>query len=459
MHSPKKYEDFVSWAPRGAAAEAVTLGSSPILFKATRKGPDTVQAASEAALLMNRRETHVARGVGHAHPIFIERAHGARMWDVDGREYYDFAGGIGVQNVGHTHPKVVQAVRDQAERLIHTCFQVALYEPYVDLAEILNRIAPGPTPKKTLLLTTGAEATENAVKIAREYTRRPAVIAFQNGYHGRTLLALTMTGKNVPYKQHFGPFCSEIYHAPYPYEFRGWTAERALQALTDLLATQVSPDRVAALIIEPVLGEGGFAPAPPAFLQELRRIADRYGIVLICDEVQTGFGRTGKMFACEHAGIEPDLIAMAKSMGGGLPLSAVVGKAEIMDAPQPGGLGGTYAGNPVACAAALATLELMDGAFLARAQAIGNRLWTHLRDLQSRHESIVDVRGLGAMVAMELSDAELAASVVAEARERGLLLMLAGHGNVIRVLLPLIIEDDELEEALSRLSAACGAVL
>lgn len=416
-------------------------------------------ATSDAALLMNRREAHVARGVGHAHPIFIERARGARMWDVEGREYFDFAGGIGVQNVGHTHPKVVAAVCEQADRLMHTCFQVALYEPYIRLAETLNRIAPGATPKKTLLLTTGSEATENAVKIAREFTRRPAVVAFQNGYHGRTLLALTMTGKNVPYKQHFGPFCSEIYHAPFPYEFRGWTTERALQSLHDLFATQVSPDRVAAIIIEPVLGEGGFVPAPAPFLQELRRIADRYGIVLICDEVQTGFGRTGKMFACEHAGIEPDLIAMAKSLGGGLPLSAVVGKAEIMDAPQPGGLGGTYAGNPLACAAALATLEIMDDAFLARARAIGDRLWAALHHLQSQYASIADVRGLGAMVAMELADPELAASVVAEARERGLLLMLAGQGNVIRVLLPLIIEDSDLDEALARLRDACTAAL
>jgi 4-aminobutyrate aminotransferase/(S)-3-amino-2-methylpropionate transaminase len=419
-----------------------------------------VQAATnEAALLMNRREMHVARGVGHAHPVFVDRAHGARIWDVEGREYFDFAGGIGVQNVGHTHPKVVAAVREQAERLIHTCFQVALYEPYVQLAETLNRIAPGPSPKKTLLLTTGSEATENAVKIAREFTRRPAVVAFQNGYHGRTLLALSMTGKNAPYKQHFGPFCSEIYHAPFPYEFRGWTTERALQSLSDLFVTQVSPDRVAAIIVEPVLGEGGFVPAPATFLRELRRVADRYGIVLICDEVQTGFGRTGKMFACEHAEIEPDLIAVAKSLGAGLPLSAVVGKAEIMDAPQPGGLGGTYAGNPLACAAALAALEIMDDAFLARAQTVGERLWESLRELQTRHASIVDVRGLGAMVAMELADATSAQRIVAEARERGLLLLLAGQGNVIRILVPLVIGDRDLDEALSRLASACQAAL
>ena len=414
---------------------------------------------SRAENLLKRRSDSVARGVGSAHPIFAERAHGSRVWDVDGREYFDFVGGIGVQNVGHTHPKVVAAVQEQAQTLIHTCFQVAMYEPYVRVAEALNRLAPGPSPKKTLLLTTGSEATENAVKIAREYTRRPAVVAFQNGYHGRTLLALSMTGKNAPYKQHFGPFCSEVYHSPYPYPLRGWTAERALSALEDVFTTQVSPDRVAAMIIEPVLGEGGFVPAPPVFLQQLRHIADRYGIVLICDEVQTGFGRTGKMFACEHAQIEPDLIAVAKSMGGGLPLSAVIGKAEIMDAPEPGGLGGTYAGNPLACVAALATLEIMDDGFLERAQRIGSRLREALQALQSRFPQIAEVRGLGAMIGMEFTDASDAARVVAESRDRGLLLMLAGKGDVIRILVPLTIEDGELDEALLRLHESCEAAL
>ncbi len=416
-------------------------------------------ASSDAAALLNERTTHVARGVGNAHPIFVDRAHGVRIWDVEGREYIDFVGGIGVQNVGHTHPKVVGAVREQAERLIHTCFQVAMYEPYVRLAEQLNRLAPGPSPKKTLLLTTGSEATENAVKVAREYTRRPAVVAFQNGYHGRTLLALSMTGKNAPYKQHFGPFCSEIYHAPFPHALRGWDTGRALEALSDLFATQVAPDRVAAVIIEPVLGEGGFVPAPFDFLQELRRITDRHGIVLICDEIQTGFGRTGKMFACEHAGIEPDLITIAKSLAGGLPLSAVVGKAEIMDAPDPGGLGGTYAGNPLACAAALATLEIIDDAFLTRAQAIGTRLFTALRELQGRFTQIADVRGLGAMVAMELKEAADAERIVTKARERGLLLLLAGKGDVIRILVPLVIDDADLDLALRRLAESCEVAL
>jgi 4-aminobutyrate aminotransferase / (S)-3-amino-2-methylpropionate transaminase / 5-aminovalerate transaminase len=416
-------------------------------------------ATTGAALLMKRRQANVARGVGNAHPIFVDRAHGARVWDVEGREYFDFVGGIGVQNAGHTHPKVVAAVREQAERLMHTCFQVAMYEPYVRLAEALNRIAPGPSPKKTLLLTTGSEATENAVKIAREYTRRPAVVAFSHSYHGRTLLALSMTGKDAPYKQHFGPFCSEIYHAPFPYELRGWTAQRALQALSDLFATQVAPDRVAAIIVEPVLGEGGFVPAPAEFLQELRRIADRNGIALIFDEVQTGFGRTGKMFACEHSGVEPDLMVVAKSLAGGMPLSAVIGKAEIMDAPEPGGLGGTYAGNPVACAAALAILEIMDDAFLARARIVGERLFESLRGLQSRFPSIVDVRGLGAMVAMELADPAFAEGIVTQARERGLLLMLAGKADVIRILVPLTIDDRDLSAALAILTESCETVL
>jgi 4-aminobutyrate aminotransferase/(S)-3-amino-2-methylpropionate transaminase len=417
-----------------------------------------VQVASTTTeSLLKRRTEQVARGVANAHPIFAERANGARLWDAEGREYLDFVGGIGVQNAGHTHPRVVKAIQEQAERLIHTCFQVAMYEPYVELAERLNSIAPGDSPKKTLLLTTGSEATENAVKIAREYTRRPAVLSFQYGYHGRTLLALSMTGKNDPYKQHFGPFCSEVYHAPFPYEFRGWNTERALASLNDLFATEVSPDRVAAIIIEPVLGEGGFVPAPPEFLQELRRIATRLGIALICDEIQTGFGRTGKMFACEHAGVEPDLMTVAKSMAGGLPLSAVIGKAEIMDAPAPGGLGGTYAGNPVACAAALATLDLMDDTFLARARAIGHRLLGALHELQKEFPRIIDVRGVGAMLGMEFSDASDAERVVARARERGLLLMLAGKGDVIRILVPLTISDAELDSALQRLHDGCEA--
>ena len=410
-------------------------------------------------LLLRRRFDHVARGVGNAHQMFVDRAEGARIWDTEGREYLDFIGGIGVLNAGHCHPKIVEAVRNQAARLTHTCFQVAMYEPYVRLAEALNRAAPGPSPKKTLLLTTGAEATENAVKIAREYTRRPAVIAFQYGYHGRTLFALSMTGKNAPYKQHFGPFCSEVYHAPFPNELRGWTTQRAIAALKDLFATQVAPDRVAAIIIEPVLGEGGFVPVPAAFLQELRRVCDREGIVLICDEIQTGFGRTGRLFACEHLGVEPDIITVAKSLAGGLPLSAVIGKKEIMDAPEPGGLGGTYAGNPISCAAALATLEIMDERFLERARAIGVQLTHALNALKDRFTKIVDVRGLGSMVGFELADAADGERIVDAARDRGLLLLLAGKGDVIRILVPLVISDADLKTALARLEESCEVVL
>jgi 4-aminobutyrate aminotransferase/(S)-3-amino-2-methylpropionate transaminase len=405
----------------------------------------------------DRRAAAVPRGVSLAHPITVERASGARVWDDTGRSYIDFVGGIGVLNAGHANPKIVAAIAEQAARLTHACFQVTSYEPYVAVAEVLNRRAPGSSPKKTLLLSTGAEATENAIKIAREYTRRPGVIAFAHGYHGRTLLALSMTGKNAQYKQHFGPFCSEVYHAPFPYEHHGITTERALDALEEIFESSIAPDRVAAIIIEPVLGEGGFAPAPPAFFRELRDIATTHGIVLIADEIQTGFGRTGKLFACEHYGIEPDLMTSAKSLAGGLPLAAVTGKAEIMDAPTPGGLGGTFAGNPVACAAALATFEIMDDAFLARAREIGARLLVSLRSLQSRFEQIEDVRGLGAMVAMELATG--AEQIVDAARERGLLLLLAGKRNVVRILVPLVIDDADLDEALGILTNSVEHVL
>ncbi len=332
--------------------------------------------------MARRRAEAVPRGVSCVHPISIARASGARVWDADGREYLDFVGGIGVMNLGHANPAVVEAIRHQAGLYTHLCFQVTSYEPYVEVAEALNRIAPGPSAKKTLLLSTGSEATENAVKIARAYTGRPAVLAFQHGYHGRTLLALSMTGKNVPYKQNFGPFCSEIYHAPFPHALHGWTTRRALEALDEIFSSTVAPERIAAIIVEPVLGEGGFIPAPVEFMKALRSLCDRHGIVLICDEIQSGFGRTGKRFAVEHSGIEPDIITVAKSLAGGMPLAAVVGKAEIMDAPAPGGLGGTYAGNPVACAAAIASIEALDE-MLASSKC---RRRTHSRAIQrSRH--------------------------------------------------------------------------
>jgi 4-aminobutyrate aminotransferase / (S)-3-amino-2-methylpropionate transaminase / 5-aminovalerate transaminase len=413
-------------------------------------------ATSVTEALAKRRKEAVTRGVATAHPIWIERARGATVWDAQGRRYIDFVGGIGTLNTGHAHPKVVAAIAEQASRFTHTCFQVAMYEPYVRVAEELNRRAPGSAPKKSLLLSTGAEATENAVKIAREYTRRPAVVAFTHGYHGRTLLALSMTGKNDPYKQHFGPFCSEIYHSPFPYEHHGVSTRRALEALDELFTAVVSPDRVAAIIVEPVLGEGGFIPAPRDFLPALAKIASANGIVFIADEIQTGFGRTGSFFACEHYGVEPDLIAVAKSLGGGLPLAAVVGKAEIMDAPEPGGLGGTFAGNPVACAAALEIFELLDADFLTRARAVGARIAAALASLKTEYDAIEDVRGLGAMQAIELASG--APAVVEAARERGLLLLLAGKRNVIRVLVPLVVSDAELEEGLSILRASLADV-
>ncbi len=404
------------------------------------------------ASLAQRRDENVARGVATTHPIWVARASGATLWDTEGRRYLDFAGGIGTLNAGHANPKVVAAIAAQAAALTHACFQVTAYESYLQVAEELNRRAPGPSPKKTLLLSTGAEATENAVKIAREHTRRAAVIAFTHSFHGRTMLALSMTGKFAPYKQHFGPFCSEIYHAPFPHEHHGTSASQALRALDEVFESAVAPGRVAAMIVEPVLGEGGFVPAPIEFLRELRRIADAHGIVLIADEIQTGFGRTGRLFAFDHYGIEPDLIAVAKSLAGGLPLAAVVGKAHIMDAPEPGGLGGTFAGNPVACAAALAVLEIMDDAFLARAREVGERIEAALRLLQSRFSTVEDVRGLGAMLAMELESG--APDVVAAARRRGLILLLAGERDVIRVLVPLVVTDDELEEGFAILNAS-----
>lgn len=417
--------------------------------------------------LLDLRASEVARGVSNAHPMFVQRAEGAKLWDIEGNEYIDFVGGIGVANVGHSHPRIRAAVAEQLERFTHTCFQVAMYESYVRLAQRLNVLAPGPSRKKTVLFSTGAEATENAVKIARSFTNRPAVLAFHHGFHGRTLLALSMTGKNDPYKQRFGPFCNDVYHAPYPYEYRGWTTARALQALEEILETEVQPSRLAAIIIEPVLGEGGFVAAPSEFLRELRRIADKHGSVLIADEIQSGFGRTGKMFAIEHAGVEPDLVTLAKSIAGGLPLSAVVGKADLIDSPTAGGLGGTYGGNPLACAAALATLDILDDErLLQRAERIGATVSSALHGLKQRHRRIGDVRALGAMVGMEFTDdgepsgSVLAARVVEEARTRGLLLLSAGaKRNIIRVLVPLVISDADLEAALQRLGEACAAAV
>lgn len=410
------------------------------------------------------RANFVARGVKSAHGVFIHRARGSELWDVAGRRYIDFAGGIGALNVGHNHPRVVEAVRHQLDHLTHCAFQVAAYEPYLRLAERLCAVTPGEFPKKAVFFSTGAEAVENAVKIARSFTHRPAVVSFHGAFHGRTLLGLSLTGTANPYKQDFGPFAPEIYSAPYPYEYRGWDTRRALWALEELFACRVSPDRVAAVIIEPVLGEGGFVPAPFDFLQELRRLTQQYGILLIVDEIQSGFGRTGKMFAIEHSGVMPDLVVVAKSLAAGLPLSGVVGRADVMDAPAPGGLGGTYGGNPLACAAALAVLDIIrEEDLVGRAAALGALLQQRFHAWKEQFPLVGDVRVLGCMAALELvvdrrnrtPAGRETAAVLEQCRERGLLVLAAGKDHsVIRMLMPLNIPDSILEEGLRIVEAA-----
>lgn len=419
------------------------------------------------AALLARRQAAVARGVGHAHTIFAARASNAEVWDVEGRRYIDFAGGIAVLNTGHCHPEIIDAVKAQLDRYTHTCFQVLAYEPYVELAERLNALAPGNFAKKTLFLTTGAEAVENAIKIARAATGRPGVIAFGGGYHGRTLLTLGLTGKVMPYKAGFGPFPTDIFHATFPNAGRGITVDDAIASVEAIFRNDIEPARVAAIILEPVQGEGGFHVAPPELFQRLRALCDQHGILLVADEVQTGAGRTGTWFAVEQMGVAPDLITLAKSMAGGFPISAVIGRAEIMDAPAPGGLGGTYAGSPVACAAALAVLDVFAKEnLLARARTLGERLRAGLHTLAQRHKSITDVRGLGAMVAMEFGkggdlakpDADLAKRVAAEAASRGLILLTCGTwGNVIRILVPLTASDALVDEGLGLLADALNA--
>jgi 4-aminobutyrate aminotransferase / (S)-3-amino-2-methylpropionate transaminase / 5-aminovalerate transaminase len=421
--------------------------------------------------LLAKRERFVPRGVAVTHPIALGRAEGSRVWDQEGREYLDFASGIGTLNIGHRHPRVVQAVRDQLDCLMHTCFQVTSYSGYVELCERLCRLAGDNSdgPRKAMLLTTGAEATESAVKIARAFTRRSAVIAFNGAFHGRSFLALAMTASNAAYRQDFGPFPAGVYHAPFPDVYRGWTTARALDAFHEVLAMHVAAEQVAAVIIEPQLGEGGFIPAPLDYLQELREFTSRHGIVLIVDEVQSGFGRTGRMFAYQHAGIQPDLITLAKSLGGGVPLSAIVGRADVMDAPLPGGLGGTYAGNPLACAAAMAVLDVFETEHIVeRAGHIGRIMRESLLSLQSGVPAIGDVRGLGAMLAIELvadrtsrqPDPALADRIVSNARDRGLLLLKAGpFKNVVRLLPPLTSTDEEIGTGISILDAAVRASL
>ena len=423
----------------------------------------------ETPHLLRQREQFVPRGLVTAHPLVIDRAQGAELWDVDGKRYLDFVGGIGVLNIGHNHPKVVAAVQAQLQKVSHACFQVVAYQPYLDLAQRLCEMVGGKEAYKAAFFTSGAEAVENAVKIARAHTNRSAVIAFRGGFHGRTLLGTTLTGMSQPYKQNFGPFAPEVFHTPYPNAYRGVTSEVALNALDELLATQVAPERVAAIIIEPVQGDGGFLTAPPEFLKALRALADKHGIVLILDEIQTGFGRTGTWFGFQHAGIQPDLVTVAKSLAGGLPLSGVVGKAQIMDAPLPGGLGGTYGGNALACAAALAVIDAFEQEqLLARSQVLGERLRKGLLGLQARYPNIGDVRGTGFMLAIELiktdatrtPDADLNQQVIDAARAGGLLVIKCGvHRNVLRFLAPLVATEAQIDEALQILDAALARVL
>jgi 4-aminobutyrate aminotransferase/(S)-3-amino-2-methylpropionate transaminase len=427
-----------------------------------------VEKRSTQAELTELRTKFVPRGITSAHPVVADRAKGSEIWDVDGRRYVDFAGGIGVMNVGHAHPRVMAAVQDQLERATHTSFQVVMYESYLRLAERLCEVAPLGGPKKAIFFSTGAEAVENAVKIARASTGRPAIISFRGSFHGRTLLTLSLTGSVSPYKQNFGPYAAEVYQSPFPYEYRGWSTERALASLESLFESEVSPSRVAAVVIEPVLGEGGFVPAPPDFLLRLRELTSRHGILLIVDEIQTGFGRTGRFFAIEHSGVQPDLVTVAKSLAAGFPLSGVVGRADVMDAPDPGGLGGTYGGNPIACAAGVAVMDVMrDEKLPERSARIGSVIEERMRSWASEHDLVGDVRVVGAMAGMELvrdrgtkepADKETA-KILAVAREKGLILLRAGtHHNVIRTLMPLTIPDDQLDEGLDILGAALGQV-
>jgi 4-aminobutyrate aminotransferase/(S)-3-amino-2-methylpropionate transaminase len=416
-----------------------------------------------------RIERAVARSLHITFPIVAASGRGAALTDVDGNTFIDFAGGVGSLNVGYVHPQVVAAGHEQLDRFAHTDFTVVPYESYVALAERLGDRAPISGPVKAAFFNAGAEAVENAVKFARAYTGRPAVIAFDGAFHGRTYLALTMTSKVHPYKAGLGPFAPEVYRVPFPHAYRGISTEDALSALERAFAIVVAAENVAAIVVEPVLGEGGFVVAPPEFLQGLRRLCDRHRIVLVADEVQTGYGRTGRFFAIEHSGIEPDLICVAKSIANGLPLSGVVGRAEIMDAPVPGGVGGTFVGNPVAQASALAVLDVIDDeGLLERSEAIGELTRGRMLSWQERWPAIGEVRGLGAMLAIELvadpatkkPSKELAQGITSEALRRGLLLITCGvHGNGIRVLVPLVITDAELEEALGAWEEALEAAL
>jgi 4-aminobutyrate aminotransferase/(S)-3-amino-2-methylpropionate transaminase len=427
----------------------------------------------ESRALMERKRRAVSRGWANAIPVFVKEARGALVTDVDGNTFIDFAGGIGAVNVGHADPRLVEAVRKQVGDYVHTAFQATPYEPFVELAEKLNALVPGGFEKKTIFANSGSEAVENAVKIARAHTGREAVLAFGNGLHGRTLLTMTLTSKPGPFKEGFGPFAPEVYRVPAPYPYRcpagedcsGGCRSDCFGFVERALVNEVDAGNLAAIIVEPVSGEGGFIPFPAFYLRRLRELCNAHGALLIADEIQTGFGRTGTMFAIEHSGIAPDLLTTSKSLAGGLPLSAVVGRAEVMDSVEPGGLGGTFGGNPVACAGALAVLQIFEEEdLLSRANAIGERVMAAMREMQEKHPDVIgDVRGRGPMAAMELvkdpesrePDQERAAKVAENALQSGLMLLTAGQrGNVIRTLMPLPITDDELEEGLYILARA-----
>lgn len=423
--------------------------------------------------LLARRQQFVARGVASTMNVFVARAEGALIEDVDGNRFIDFAGGIGAMNVGHSRPEVTQAIAEQAARFTHTCFSVMMYEPYIELAERITRLAPGNFPKKALFFNSGAEAVENAIKIARYATGRPAVIAFDNGYHGRTLLTMSMTAKVKPYKYRFGPYAPEVYRAPFPYPYRmemtpSQASNACIAELKRMFIGEVASDQVAALVVEPVQGEGGFMPAPPGFLQALKALCEEHGILFVADEIQTGFCRTGEMFAVNHDGVEPDLLIIAKSLGAGMPISGVVGRAEIMDAPPPGTLGGTYSGNPVACAAALAVLDIYEREDLAaRSREVGRVAMERFLSMQKKYPMIGDVRGQGGMLAMEIvkdratrePDAQAVSEILAAAHQRGLILINAGmYGNVLRILVPLNVTDEQLQHGLDILEGALATI-
>jgi 4-aminobutyrate aminotransferase/(S)-3-amino-2-methylpropionate transaminase len=408
--------------------------------------------------IIERKERVIAGPLSLVHPIVVAEGRGATLTDVDGNTYIDFTGGVGCLNVGHSHPRLVEAAQEQLARFAHTDFTIVPYEVYVELAERMIELAPFSGPAKAAFFNAGTEAVENSIKFARSHTKRPAVIVFEGAFHGRTMLAMTMTSKTHPYKAGLGPFAPEVYRVPYPHSYRGPDTAGALAALERAFLTQVAPENVAAIVMEPVLGEGGFVVAPPEFVQGVRTICDEHGIVFVVDEVQTGYGRTGRMWAIQHYDVEPDLMVVAKSIAGGLPLSGVIGKAEIMDAPEDSAIGGTYVGNPVAQAAALAVLDVFNEENLVeRAGVIGETIRSRMEAWQQRWDAIGDVRGLGAMLAIELvldpetkePDADRATAVVEEAAQNGLLLIKSGiYGNCIRVLTPLVVTDAELDEAL-----------